>query len=116
MSGPKFTRDVRVSDEHTNNGGLLVADSVGRGYFSAVGHATQRDPNPIHGGGISHETARANAHLWAASPDMYEALRDVLDELLKASNQTEWLPLSAEKRRDERISKARAALAKAVPQ
>ena len=89
MSGPKFTRDVRVSDEHMNNGGLLVADSVGRGYFSAVGHATQRDPNPVHGGGISQETARANAHLWAAAPAMYEALQAARDVCVPAHAEDE---------------------------
>lgn len=59
----------------TTGGYTIRSESVGKGYFSSVGHATQRDPNPQHGGGISHETAEANARLWSTAPDLLEALR-----------------------------------------
>jgi hypothetical protein len=41
-------------------------------YFSTLAMVTQRDPNPVHGGGISEETAKANAHLIAAAPELLE--------------------------------------------
>ena len=56
----------------------LSAESVGAGYFGSIGCATQRDPHPVHGGGISRDTALANATLWAAA----SLLLASLDELV----------------------------------
>lgn len=75
---PKWTKNLKVRDEPAVGGYVIESPDVGHGYFSGVGCATQRDPNPIHGGGISDETARANAALWAAAPEMREALGDDL--------------------------------------
>lgn len=64
-----------ITVEEVTGGFTLKATSVGKGYYSSIGTATQRDPHPRHGGGIDAETAEANARLWAASPRMLEALQ-----------------------------------------
>jgi hypothetical protein len=53
--------------EESAGGYVLKAESVGAGYYAGIGGATQRDPHPVHGSGISRETALANATLWAAA-------------------------------------------------
>lgn len=53
----------------------IVSDAVGAGYFGAIGGATQRDPHPVHGGGISQETAEANARLMIAAPELLAEAR-----------------------------------------
>lgn len=47
-----------------------IDGSDGRG----IAHATQRDPHPITGQGISIQQAMANARLIAAAPDLLKAL------------------------------------------
>lgn len=53
----------------------VQAASVGKGYWSTLGSFCQRDSHPVHGGAITVETAKANATLAAAAPDLLEALR-----------------------------------------
>lgn len=55
---------------------IIDSPNVGKGYFASIGQATQRDPNPIHGGGISIETATANGHLMAHAPRLLEICRE----------------------------------------
>lgn len=55
---------------------IIDAPSVGKGYFASIGHATQRDPNPVHGGGISIQTATANGYLMAYAPRLLEICRE----------------------------------------
>ena len=62
-------------------GFALQAESVGKGYYSNIGIAMQRDPQPLNGGGISQETAAANAKLTAASPMLRAAAGLLVDEL-----------------------------------
>jgi hypothetical protein len=57
----------------------IVADAVGVGYYGVIGGATQRDPHPVHGGGIPQAVAEANARLMIAAPE----LLDVVDLLCK---------------------------------
>jgi hypothetical protein len=64
-----------MSDQHTPGPWVVrdadtmcpVIDSpnVGKGYWASLATATQRDPHPREGGGISMEMARANARLMA---------------------------------------------------
>ena len=53
---------------------IIDSPSVGRGYYASIATATQRDPHPREGGGIPIATARANARLIAAAPDLMEAI------------------------------------------
>ena len=56
-----------------------IDSANGRG----VAHATQRDPHPINGQGITIEEAFANARLIAAAPELLAALieaRSLLEE------------------------------------
>lgn len=57
----------------------IDAEAVGRGYYASVANAIQRDPHPQHGGGISRQTAAANARLIAAAPDLLAACRHAMD-------------------------------------
>lgn len=57
-----------VSDVDTVNPRIDGQD--GRG----IAHATQRDPHPVNGQGITIEQAMANALLIAAAPDLLDAL------------------------------------------
>lgn len=70
-----------IALEEVTGGFALKATSVGKGYYSSIGTATQRDPHPRHGGGIDWDTAKANARLWAAGPQMLEALQTTLGNL-----------------------------------
>lgn len=63
------------------NSRIIRSDLVGMGYYGIIATATQRDSNPVHGGGIDHDTANANARLIAASPDMHAALTTIIDRL-----------------------------------
>jgi hypothetical protein len=56
---------------------VVRSDALGPGYFSALLIASDREPNPVHGGGIPTAQAVANARLIAAAPDMLAALIDV---------------------------------------
>ena len=57
--------------------GLIVADSVGKGWhYGTIVHATQRDPHPIHGGGITHEESRANAERIVECVNALEGIKD----------------------------------------
>lgn len=58
---------------------MLESPDVGHGYYSGVGHATQRDPHPVHGGGVDAATARANAQLMATAWKMLPALRKMIE-------------------------------------
>lgn len=55
---------------------IIDSPNVGKGYFASIGQATQRDPNPVHGGGISIQTATANGHLMAHAPRLLEICRE----------------------------------------
>lgn len=92
---------------HEVTGGFaLRSETVGKGYYSSIGHATQRDPHPREGGGVAGEVAAANAKLWSASPVMVKALQQVADLLRKRR------PISARER--EHLSQVvHAALAEA---
>lgn len=50
--------------------GTISSQRVGSGHYGVIGIATQRDPHPIFGGGVSRETSNANARLWAAAPTL----------------------------------------------
>jgi hypothetical protein len=52
--------------------GARIDGPNGRG----VAHATQRDPHPTFGEGITQQEADANARLIAAAPDLLEALQE----------------------------------------
>ncbi len=55
-------------------GGYAIVDGDGR----SVAVVTQRDPHPSLGGGISHEQAMGNAHLFAAACDLLQALENLM--------------------------------------
>ena len=67
-----------IAVEEVCGGFKLSAESVGSGHFGSIGCATQRDPHYVHGGGISRETALANATLWAASPQLLASLEELI--------------------------------------
>jgi hypothetical protein len=74
--------EIRI--EERTGGVVLLSESVGSlkadlGHYAVIGSATQRDPHPRHGGGVSLGTAFANARLWAQAPAMYDALRALLE-------------------------------------
>jgi hypothetical protein len=71
------TLNLRVRSEPSAGGFVIESPDVGKGYYSGVGHATQRDPHPRDGGGISAEVAKANATLWAAAPKLLDALKEI---------------------------------------
>lgn len=56
-----------------------------REYFSNLATVTQRDPHPMHGGGISAKETLANARLISAAPDLLEAL-----DLITSLASQEW--------------------------
>jgi hypothetical protein len=112
----KHTLGPIVIRESTG-GYTLCADSVGPakpegGHYQVIGSATQREPHPKHGGGVTWETAQANAALWAAAPAMFAALAGAQRKLCEDSCPTKWkagepMPHCAE------CDSARAALAEA---
>ena len=55
---------------------IIDAPSVGRGYWASIATATQRDPHPQHGGGVSIQTATANGYLMAHAPRLLEICRE----------------------------------------
>jgi len=65
----------KISNESASP--LINSDAVGIGYFGNIAIAIQRDSNPVHGGGISKDTALANAKLIAAAPEMLELLKQI---------------------------------------
>ena len=67
-----------IAVEEVCGGFKMSTESVGSGHFGSIGCATQRDPHPIHGGGISSETALANATLWSAAELLLAACEEVL--------------------------------------
>lgn len=81
---------VRV-DQHTPGritvsecgGGYRLADPREKDpYYATIGVAIQRHPHPTLGvGGISDDTAKANAMLWAAAPDLLDAAKQVVEAL-----------------------------------
>ena len=73
--GPWIVRD----DEMDYACPIIDSASVGRGYYASIATATQRDPHPREGGGISIATARANARLIAAAPDLLAALEKAVE-------------------------------------
>jgi hypothetical protein len=73
-----------ITVEESAGGYVLKSESVGAGYYAGIGGATQRDPHPVDGGGISRETALANATLWGAAPQLLEALKLAEAHLLPA--------------------------------
>lgn len=60
---------------------VIRSDAVGTGYYGAIATVTQRDPHPVHGGGVSQVTAEANAALFVAAPKMHEALLTTRDNI-----------------------------------
>lgn len=52
----------------------IRAPSIGSGYFSGIGVASQRDPNPVFGGGVTMSEAIANARLFATARELLGAL------------------------------------------
>ena len=95
MSAQKWTAGPFYTVTDTNSP-IICSNSTGTGYYSHIGTASQRDPHPIHGGGISCAEANANAQLWSAAPELYAALDDMVHG------------------REGAIERARAALGKAV--
>jgi hypothetical protein len=69
--------------------GARIDGPNGRG----VAHATQRDPHPVLGQGITQAEAEANARLIAAAPLLLEALIRV-DAALRAAWTAGTLPAS----------------------
>lgn len=57
----------------------IQSAAVGKGYYSTIGSFCQRDTHPTHGGAIANETAKANATLAAAAPEMLEALKFLVE-------------------------------------
>ena len=55
---------------------IIDAPSVGKGYYASIATATQRDPHPHYGGGVSIETATANGYLMAHAPRLLEICRE----------------------------------------
>lgn len=51
-----------------------------RSYYNRIASVTQRDPHPVHQGGIDRATALANAHMFASAPELVEELQLLLDE------------------------------------
>lgn len=74
-----------IEVEPCGGGWVLRSDAVGRDHWGNVGLATQRDAHPVHGGGVSPETARANALLWAGAAGMLQAIDDSLFALNECS-------------------------------
>lgn len=86
-----------IEFEERTGGYVLRAPAVGPaqpeyGHYQTIGSATQRNPHPKHGGGVSMETANANARLWAAAPDLLSACEAALvvltggDEFISAAD------------------------------
>lgn len=62
-----------------NDGSYQIRDeSIGKGYYSIVGVFSQRNAHPVHGGGISGDTAKAHAILAVAAPELLAALHVAL--------------------------------------
>ena len=59
-----------------NNFFQVQSAAVGKGYYSTIGSFCQRDNHPEHGGRINTETAKANAQLAAAAPDLLALLKE----------------------------------------
>jgi len=107
----KWTKGpLKVVTEHGENGEKLffsigeADDSSYRGVVATVDEAE-------HIGGITWEEAEANAHLYAAAPDLAEALEEMVNvfNLPEDGSGDEELELYFRKP----VKKARAALAKA---
>jgi hypothetical protein len=80
----------------------------------AVAHATQRDPHPTIGHGISQEQAEINGRLIAAAPDLLEALQYALP-YLEACVPNPRNGVNADYSTDTNcVDRARAAIAKAT--
>lgn len=67
-----------IEVEPCGGGWVLRSASVGRDYYGNIGMALQRDQHPVHGGGVSPATSRANAVLWAGAAGMLQAIDDSL--------------------------------------
>ena len=67
---------------------IIDSPTVGKGYFASIGQATQRDPNPVHGGGISIQTATANGHLMASAPRLLEIAQEQAAEIARLKQYT----------------------------
>jgi hypothetical protein len=111
-----------MSDQHTPGPWVVrdadtmcpVIDSpnVGKGYWASLATATQRDPHPREGGGISMEMARANARLISAAPDLLKALETLLASFdSEIHNEYDGTSMLAERLAE--ADHARAAIAKA---
>ena len=87
---------------------IIDSPSVGGGYYASIATATQRDPHPREGGGISTTTARANARLIAAAPDLLAALEKAVEHYGKPGG-----PWSVPSEPGTWIADACAAIAKA---
>ena len=95
---------------------IIDSPSVGKGYYASIATATQRDPHPREGGGIPIATARANARLIAAAPDLLAALEGVMNgcvygEISQLPGEFCWKERSAPS--IAALDQARAAIAKA---
>lgn len=70
-------------------GGItLEDDAVGLGHFATVATVIQRDPNPVHGEGITRQEAHSRACMLAAAPLVQYAARDLLGALHHAQLDT----------------------------
>ena len=87
---------------------VIDSPNIGKGYFASLATATQRDPHPREGGGISTTTARANARLIAAAPDLLAALEKAVGHYGKPGG-----PWNVPSEPGTWIADARAAIAKA---
>ena len=87
---------------------IIDSPSVGRGYYASIATATQRDPHPREGGGIPIATARANARLIAAAPDLLAALEKAVERYGKPGG-----PWNVPSDPGTWIADSRAAIAKA---
>ena len=87
---------------------IIDSPSVGKGYYASIATATQRDPHPREGGGIPIATARANARLIAAAPDLLAAMEKAVEHYGKPGG-----PWNVPSEPGAWISDARTAIAKA---
>lgn len=62
--------------------GARIDGSDGR----SVAHATQRDPHPTLGQGITQAEAMAHARLIATAPEMFAELQDILRSITDGGN------------------------------